>query len=341
MKIMKKQANITLTDIAKHAGVSIASVSRVINNSSKVSPSLRAKVKNAIDELNFKPLEKRRKDDFSAPYRIGLLTPDISDEMQTKVVKGVLEISNTVNMQVVLYDYENDIAKETACLKEMLESGLEGIISILSLDKINPMYMELIAQNFPLVMVIHSLYPKCLDNDLIGNVNIVRTDDIEGTYNASKYLLNLGHKKILYLGDPNINRFIGYERALTESSIKIDSNLILDCENTYENAYLLIRKTYEYIRYTSIVAVSDNVALGSYNALKDLGLNIPQDCSIIGYSDSKLASFFSLTTIAEPLQEIGKNALFLLHNTIKGLQAVPKQLLLRNSLIIRNSCTKI
>ena len=338
---MKKQTKTTLEDIANHAGVSIASVSRVINNSSNVSPYLKDKVKNAIDELNFKPVVRNPETNPAVPLRVGLLTPDISDETQSNVIKGVLEISRIMNMQVVLYDYENDTAKEAACIKEMSNGGLEGIIGILALDKLNQEYKELMTRHFPLVLIASSLYPKSIGNDINENTNIVRSDDIEGTYNATKYLLDLGHNKILYLGDPNINRFQGYKRALNEASIKINPNLVLDCENTFENAYSVIRKNYGRIQYSSIVAVSDNVALGGFNALKDLGLNIPQDCSIIGYSNSKLASFFSLTTIAEPLLEIGKNAVLLLNNSIKGLPISKKELLLRNSLVIRNSCRKI
>jgi DNA-binding LacI/PurR family transcriptional regulator len=329
---------VTLRDVADKAKVSVASVSRVLNNEGIVSDELRITVEKAIKELNFsyKPAKKT-----TASTRIGVLVGDILNEAYAPLLKGILETAQIHNIEIILSDYIRDKKKEDACINSMLENHVDGIIALPSSGKISKLYEELIADHFPLVLLISS--KELCDRQ---DVFIVTKDSFEGAYTGTKYLLDLGHKNILLLGTPGENgifasRLAGYTKAFETVDVPVKDELICNCLDSFEEAYQIISTRCENPNFTAIFAVTDALTLGAWKALKDKGLKVPDDFSIVGYGNHRNLKYLSITSLAEPMQEVGKNALYSILEWLRGTHTTPRTIVLRDSLIIGDSCKKI
>ena len=221
----------------------------------------------------------------------------------------------------------------------MLDGEIDGLVYIPFAQEIDPLVVELIERRFPLVFL-----DRVLDRDDICTVS---SDNAEGAYQAVSYLLNLGQREIVYIsGAPHFStsgaRAEGYAGGLKEHGLSVRDELILAGDTTFETAYALMQKFLASGGTCSAVfASNDLMAFGAWAAAEERGLRIPKDLSIIGYDEIPFSEYRSLTTIAQPSFEMGRNALTLLIDVIEGRSKPPQRILLRDSLIIRKSCSKV
>jgi LacI family transcriptional regulator len=334
---MAKHKSATMKDIAARADVSVATVSRVINDNPSVKPHIRKAVEAAIKELDY-PLRSNSTGQKQDLQKIGLVIPDITNPYFPLLIKGITNIAKVHGAEIVLCNSDNDIRTEEYHFKMLLNNGVDGIIYIPFSESINPVFRDIVKAGFPLVF---------LDREVsIANICSVTSNNEEGAYQATTYLLNLGHRDIIFISGPphfstSITRKAGYKRGLAEFGIEYVEDMILYGDTTLDSAYQATKKVIsDGVHFTAIFASNDLMAFGAWNALEDNGFKVPDDVSIIGYDDVPLSSFISLTTIAQPSIEIGRNALILLMDLINKRREPPQNIVLRDSLIIRKSCKK-
>lgn len=334
--ISQQKKNVTIKDLARRANVSIASVSRVINNDTSVRADIRNAVEKAIGELHYEPKTRNKNGNTN---RIGLLVPDITNPYFSLLIKGITNIARVQDISVVLCNADLDNDCETDHVHKMLQAGIDGLIYIPFCETLEPTLLELIESRFPLVF---------LDREVnLENICAVTSNNNEGAYQATTYLLNLGHRDIAFISglsylSTSVTRFEGFKRGLAEFGMEPNPELILQGDTSLASGYhqtqrLLATK----MPFSAIFASNDMMAFGAWRALDEAGCSIPDDISIIGYDDVPFASFISLTTIAQPGYEIGRNAMQLMIDLTTGRREPPQRIVLRDSLIIRKSCQKI
>ena len=332
---MIDKPRVTLREIALEAGVSIATVSRVISGSVDVKPELKAKVFDAMQKLSYIPkTQKASSASSSGRIRIGVLVNDLADSSYPFLLRGILDVAKTLGVEVSILETMRSTETETACVRRFVAEGVNGLISIPFSSEINPEIQALVHSRFPVVFILN---PNNRHTDFIASYV---TSDSRGVLSATKYLLDLGHRDILYLGDPHIPRFRGFQRAMAEACITPNPALIVDCEDRFDAAYTYIKDHFRRGLCSAILGVSENIGLGCWFALAEMGYSIPGDCSLVCYDNSVIARHLSLTTIVEPLVEIGKNAAHTLYDVIHNPYAPVKSVVLNDSLMIRGSCRR-
>ena len=327
----------TIHDVAQLAGVSLSTVSRVLNDYDSVNPQTRERVEAAIKELHY---EKSKAADPVKSGRekktIGLIVPNILNPFFPLLIKGIEQVAKIHGYHLILCDSENDVTIEQQHIDNLSERGVTGVILIPSSETTH--VENLIESELPFVFL-----DRFLD---IEGASYVVSDNEEGAYQAIKYLLKLGHRKIVYLAGPQDlstekARFKGYKRALEEEGIECCNELFREGHYALEDAYgevneLLRQKT----KFSAIFAANDMMAFGAKQALKEHGLKVPEDISLVGYDDIRFSSIIALTTVAQPTYEMGRNAMVLLLDLIEGRVSTPQQIVLRPSMMIRESCQR-
>ena len=333
---MNKRKAHNLIDIAHIARVSTATVSRVLNRNPKVKPEIRRRVENIVKQLDYKPPRK-------LPFNmnnvtVGVLVPDIANPWFPLLVKGIENTARIHGFAVTLCDSDNDPELEEKQLNALIDRGIDGLI-VIPTDTARPRLGGLVNEGYPVVF---------LDRNISHpGTHYVTSDNEGGGYQATKYLLSLGHRSILYLGgrmyvNTEPQRYAGFRRALEEAEINPDTQTHLFADYSFEKARQQVHKLVKHRpKFTAIFASDDFMALGAKQALEENGFRIPQDISLIGFDDIPFASLISLTTISQPAYELGKNALLLLNDIMKKRIDSPRQIVLPTSLVLRGSCSKI
>ncbi|NQT61279.1 MAG: LacI family DNA-binding transcriptional regulator [Bacteroidetes bacterium] len=319
----------TIYDVAEAAGVSVSTVSRVLNNQNKVSDDICERVISAVALLGYKRLKRESR--ASSYNTIGLIVPDITNPYYSTLIKGVQNTAYTFNYHVVFCESENDPVLAEKQIYQLIDQDISGLIFI------PPMHFKK-SISIPVPLVFLDRKPTT------GTVhNYVGVDNELGAYNATKYLLSLGHQSILYLGgskdiSTEPERFAGYSRAMKEVGQQILSDHILECEYSWERAKQLVVDKFADRSFTAIFGSNDLMAFGALEAMKESGLRYPQDLSIVGFDDLPYSKLLSLTSIAQPTLQMGQNAFFLLVDLINGDKIPPQKIILPTSINIRNSC---
>ncbi len=335
---MRSTKAITIKDVADKARVSIATVSRVLNNKPSVRPHIRKAVEDAISELNYE-FRPSGAEQSNKATRIGLIVPDITNPYFPLLIKGISNIGKIQNAEIILCNSDRDLEMEKHHVQTLIENGAEGIIYIPFAEAIDSLLIDLVEGKFPIVF---------LDRELERNdICTVASDNEEGAYQATTYLLKLGHRNIVFISGPSfwstsVTRFAGFRKGLDEIGIPLRNELILYGDATEQSASNEVQKLLDNeIEFSAVFASNDLMAFGAWKALEEAGLRVPDDVSVIGYDDIRFSEYISLSTIAQPSYEVGRNALMLLMDLIHQRREPPQRILLRDSLIIRKSCRRI
>lgn len=276
---------------------------------------------------------------------VAVLTTYISDYIFPHIITGIEEVLSNEGYSLILANSGNDKEKEAKCMENLISQGISGMIiepAASAAENINlKLYRELDNHNIKYIMV-HAAYA-----DL--NPAYIIMDDEKGEYEASKYLLQLGHRNIagIFKSDDlqGVNREKGYVKALSEFGIPINKEYIGRYDTRQMQSYPyqftkeLLKRT---DRPTAIACYNDQIALSVIEAIRDEGLKIPDDISIVGYDDSNLAtaSEIKLTTIKHPKKNMGRQAAQLLIDMLKCHVDKPS-LVYQPELIVRSSCRNI
>jgi LacI family transcriptional regulator len=333
-----KRNGTTLSQVAEKAGVSVSTVSRVLNNFRYVSPETRKTVEWAMQEMNYQPVRLRTQGVEKGKY-IALYVLDIQNPFYPSLVDGVMEVANMHGYNLILCDTRHDDESHQHRMKRLIErKSVEGIIYI-PLRDLNPFVEELVDGGFPIVFADNKI-----DRD---NVSYVTSDNYEGAYQAARYLISLGHRKIVFIKGSDeysteTQRLQGFNKALAESNIKMDDRFYVDGQYDLKKSYLAVKSLLDAsVDFTAIFAANDFMAFGAKQALDEYHLKVPDDVSLMGFDDIPLSAAISLTTVAQPSNDMGRNAMILLLDYIHGRLKRPKHILLKPSIVIRNSCKSL
>ncbi len=305
---MKK---VTIKDVAKLAKVSVATVSRTINNADyPISEKKRKAVEDAVRALNYVPSSSAQNLKYNKSRLIGLIVRDIADPYFAEIAKGVTETAANLGYQALVCNSKRDINFELQYYDTLRQHNVAGIIVAGGgyLDKsIMKSLKERIERSKSLGIESIALAPQGFD------MPSVSVDNISVGRKIGQYLVDNNHSKIAFIGGDariivNEERLSGFIEAIKKSNIEIDHNLIVNDEFTWEGGYRSVQKIMNFSRdITAICCANDNIAIGVMRYLKEIGLKIPEDISLISVGDIVLSEYTSpkLTTARIPLFEMG------------------------------------
>lgn len=328
----------TIADVARRAGVSTVTVSRVINGASNVTPRTREKVERAINELHYVPSVAARSLRSKRTQALALLVPDITNPFWTTVARGVEDAAQNGGYSLLLCNTDENAAKEQHYIEVMISQRVDGVI-IAPCHSDASWLKRLRDRSIPTVII---------DRRVEGwQVDTVIGDSISGARAIIKYLISLGHQHIAVLSGPRHtssaeDRVIGYRLALAETGIPFNKRMILRGEFKVSSGKAMTDQLLELSQTpTAIFATNNSIAMGAVEALNQHGLVIPQDMALVGFDDIPYFSYLFpfLTVVAQPVYDLGMQAAQLLLCRLRGqVDAPPSQIILSTSLVIRYSC---
>ncbi len=326
----------TIYDVARLAGVSTATVSRLLNGTGQIAPATRLAIEAAVEELGYQPNRIAQSLATKSTRTIALLLPEITNPFYGALVAGIEQRTLELGYTMLLCTTEDDPAREERYLDLLRSKQVDGVLAdglVLPPERI----AEFVADGFPIV---------CLDRDVDSTaVPVVQVDNRLGGRLATEHLLELGHKRIAHVaGTPGMRiveeRIEGYRETLRTAGLEPDPRLLavggFDEEGGYEaGRSLFARPPYP----TAVFAANDLSAVGVLEAVAESGRGVPDEVSVVGFDDLRLAAYTSppLTTVHQPAREIGARATTLLLDLARGKKPRAIRLLLEPRLVVRRS----
>jgi LacI family transcriptional regulator len=331
----------TIREVAKRAGVSPITVSRVINNTSYVSAETRARVEATIAELQYVPNKLAQSLRQKQTNTLALLVTDITNPFWTTVARGVEDVVSERGMSVFLCNTDESESKQNTYLNLVLQKQVDGIL-LVPVNNQCEAILRIQAQNIPVVVM-----DRKVTN---AQVDVVRCDSEGGAYELVRHLLEQGHRQIALLnGAINvftaIDRANGYRRALREAQLDINAEQIYHGEFTLASGYDMAQLAINAVpRPTALFAATNFIAIGALRALRDAGLHVPEDMVVVGFDDlpEEIVIEPFLTVAAQPAYEMGQQATELLLTRITEGAAGFQEIILPTELRVRaSSCVRV
>lgn len=330
---------VTIEEVAKEAGVSVATVSRVLNNKGPVSINARIKVENAIKKLKYEPNMLGRNLRKSESRMILALLPSISNPFYASIIQGIEDIAVENNYGVLLCETSSKSEREMLYFNLLKQKLADGVISLdPTIDKNN---LKQIGMNYPFI--------QCCEYDEEIHIPYVTIDNKLAAYKAVKHLISIGHRKIALINSDE--KFLyarlrkeGYIKALQENDIEIDEKLMINCNLDFESGKKAMKQLLKSNegRPTAVFAVADILAIGVIKAIKEANCSVPEDIAVVGFDNIPMATMIdpALTTIAQPMYQIGCEACKMLLGKINNKDEEIENCILDFELIIRESTMK-
>nr|WP_311289772.1 LacI family DNA-binding transcriptional regulator [Paenibacillus glycanilyticus] len=324
----------TIYDVAKEAGVSIATVSLVINGKGKISEERREEIRQIMARMGYKPSMIASALTGKKTYALGLLVPDISNPFFAEIARAVEDEGQRHGYSVFICSTDNKDEKALHYAALLQQKNVDGVIistGMKDLSVLNPLLqggvpVALLAREFPSV-----------------EVPSVVVDDYAGGAAAAEHLILLGHSRLAVLAEQDSisssrERVKGFRQTAEAAGLVLEPLFVVSCgHNDGKDRAMELLQMKD--RPTAIFCCNDLLAIGALRAAKELGLRIPQDCSIIGFDDTVLASVTDppLTTVAQPIEQMGQRAVQLVVRRIGQPGEVSERVVLAPSLTIRQS----
>lgn len=328
---------ITIYDVAEKAGVSISTVSKVLNNTGSIAEKTRQRVRETMQELNYQPsvvasVKKRIQ-------TIGLLIPSISNPFMAEVARSIEDHVKKFGFSLMVCSTDNNLDNEIEYISILQQKYVDGIIIATGL-KNHGAIRELINDEIPVALLSRDIPSLAVDTVLV--------DDFLGGYEAAQYLMSLGHRKIAMITESmNLSvvkaRIQGYRQALEEAGLEYDEGLVLLNNTTFEAGKHATRELLSLPEPpTAIFASTEFLAIGAIKSARELGVHVPNDLSIVGFDDTILSTVCdpALTTIAQPIQEMGKRVVELLVEEIEKPKEIKQRIVLSPKLVVRESTSR-
>lgn len=295
----------TINDVAAYASVGVGTVSRVLNNSTKVAEPTRARVLAAMEVLDYRPSPLARGLSRGRSHTLGLLVPFFTHASAVERLRGVVAALHDSPYDLVLFDVESPLHRDEHFAALTRRDRADGLL-VMSLPPPAAELARIVSAGVPVVLV-----------DARGHgVPMVITDDVEGGRIATRHLVELGHERIAFIGEPPDNPFgfsstalreQGYVEVLASAGIARDPELVRYGPHDRAVAHRLIGELLEQrARPTAVFASSDVQATGVLAAAAAAGLQVPRDLSVVGFDDIEISSYVGLTTVRQPLFESGR-----------------------------------
>lgn len=326
----------TIHDVARLAGVSPMTVSRVINNSGYIHKTTRERVEQAIAELGYVPNALARSLRFKQTKTLALIITDITNPFFTTIARGVEDAASERGFSVIFCNTDESRDEEAEYLNVMVQKQVDGVLLV-------PAHSSPDAVGF---LQDRSIPFVVLDRRIPGvSVDMVRCDSEQGAYQLIEHLIELGHRRIVALSGPEAvmtaaDRVEGYRRALTDHGLA-DAASAFFGEFTIDSGYTLARQALALTpQPTALFAANNFIAVGALRALREVGLSVPDDISVVAFDDlpeSMLIDPF-LTVVRQPAYEIGRRATALLLDRLTAKAAAePREIILPTELVVRRS----
>lgn len=290
----------------------MATVSRVLNGTAVVKEETKAKVQAAIEKLAYRPNAVARGLASKRTKTIGVILPDVSDLLLAEILRGIEDIATMYDYHIILSNSDSQESREIDLIGTMWEKQTDGLIFIS--EKVTPAIIRTFEQaQLPVVL--------CATEDPEGRIPSVSIDNELAAFDATNYFLNMGLTRIAYLGGPDthpvtMERRKGYEKSLRESGAVLDESRVLHAKDMKHHAGY--QMAMEFLngggQAEAVVAASDELALGYMNAIRDRGQSAPHDVLLLGFDNTRLATFTrpEMTTVAQPTYDLGAVAMRLL-----------------------------
>jgi LacI family transcriptional regulator len=331
---------VTIHDVAENAGVSYQTVSRVLNDRPDVAESTRLRVLQAIHQLGYRPSAVARSLATQRTHLLGLVTIDYEDPFYAGVASGVQNAVQKYGWMLVITSNARNRTLEQEYVRRLRERQVEGMVVIRDsfLKQDGVVYEPLEDVDIPLVVVCQSY--------LSGDFPCLDIDNIDGACQATRHLLDAGHRQIAMITAPSNyqvthDRTSGFIQALNECSVQLNPDLIVEgdwlIEDGYRACQVLLSRN---LPFTAIFCQNDYMAIGAMHALREAGKRVPDDISLVGYDDLLISAHLDppLTSVWQPKLELGAMAVNLVMERIEHKQSVqPGVHLLKPHLVVRSS----
>ena len=302
---------VTIADIAKEAGVSISTVSRVINNTKPVSPELKERVYRIIEKNHFTPNALAQGLITKKTNIVGVIVPDISNAVFGALTKGINSVCSNKGYTIMVCESGGELERELNLLNILEDRQIDGVL-FAGVDVNQELVDAMQRKDYPVVLVTQ----ECSVKENI--IDTVTHDNVQALYDVVMFLHENGHERIAYLGGPEYDfssgqkRLKGYKEALSALKISVPYSYIEQVRFSFQGGYEGMKRIYEEnsILPTAVVTGSDLIAIGAVQFLNGQGIGVPEEISVIGFDDLDFATYFrpELSTVRIPYFEEGEIA---------------------------------
>lgn len=341
-----KREKVSIRDVAREANVSVSTVSRVIRKYPNVPPETEEVVMKAIKKLNYIPNVAAQSLTQGSMRNIGIVFTRsaenaFSNPFFADVLRGIGNVAQKHDYYLQLISFSDLKKEKEECIKLLRSGRVDGLI-LLSSRIYDSLIYELLSQDLKFV-----LSGRILESSLLSEkIHCVNTDNVGDSYKAVCHLIRLGHKKIAIVNAPmeyvvSKDRYDGFRQALLWGGIEHDPDLEIDGGYTLEDARKAVKEKLMKRRdITAIFATDDLKAVAAIQAIKELGMKVPEDIAVIGYNDFEVATVVepNLTTVRVPIFELGKEAATMLVQLLQNKEIKEKRKIIPTEFIIRDSC---
>lgn len=332
---------VTIYDVAREAGVSMATVSRVVNNNPNVKPQTRKRVFEAIERLGYRPNAVARGLASKKTTTVGVVIPDISNAIFGEVARGIEDIATMYHYNIILCNADKKKDREIRVINTLLEKQVDGLLFMGG--TVTEDHMEAFrTSSIPIVL--------CATTDENGKMPAVDIDHEAAAADAVNVMIGKGHRKIAMISgtlqDPAVGyaRYQGYKKALEKAGIELSEDYVRIGNYRYESGmeamkYFLGLED----RPTAIFAATDEMAIGAIHMIQDEGLRVPEDFSVISVDNTRMASMVrpQLSTAAQPMYDIGAVSMRLLTKLMNKENVEQVKFVLPHEIILRNSVAQL
>jgi len=325
-----------MKDIAREAGVSLGTVSNVLNGRSSVSAENRQRVMSAVEQLDYKSNMVARALRTGRAYDIGLIIPNIHNPFYPELARGAEDTARAAGYTAFLCNSDRDVHKEHGYIQSLIMNNVSGIITVkpqMSGDELSAMRMK---TNIVLV--------DAAVSDDVG-YDTVNVDDAGGIFLAMEFLCGYGHKKIAFVGGlpdspSSYNRYNAYKQFAAQGDLDVNDDYIIHSDYSFAGGYRAAQRFMQMKNPpTAILASNDLMAIGCMKAAWEMGISVPCKLSVMGIDDIGFAELCTppLTTIHQPKYEIGAESVKILMRRLKNPSAACERVVLKTHLVIRGS----
>jgi LacI family transcriptional regulator len=332
---------VTIYDVAKKAGVGIGTVSRAINNSPRISSQTKTKVDQAIHELKYQPHALAQGLARKKTNMVAIIVPVFTGYFYLELLRGIQQEISKYRYDLLLFSVDQTEKTEIFLKRTLQERKVDGVL-LISLSISDHYVKKFLHSQFPIVLI---------DSDHNG-LDSLTVENEQGAYLATKHLISLGHTRIGMIDAqlksiPAKMRLEGYQKALRDHRISYNRRYLVISDSDIEKdgfnreaGYTAMKQLLQMNkdRPTAVFVSSDIQAAGAIKAIKEYGLNIPEDISVIGFDDIELAQYMGLSTVRQPMYEMGKMAVEVLMKKMSGEESKPIKKRFETRLVIRDSC---
>lgn len=328
---------ITIRDVAEAAGVSIATVSRVLNNKDHpVGAETRQRILATADALGYRPNVAARSLRTDRSATVGIIADDIIGPFATKIMRGIQDRLRQAGYLCVIISADWDPDAEREAIHDLVSRSIDGIVFSETWHHTAVEMLDLASKPY---VFVHRQFAAP------GQYSTI-PDERYGAHLAMRHLIGLGHRRIGYINGPehyyaSALRLAGYREELESAGIAFDPTLVARGDWGLESGYTAMQYLLQaQPRLTALFAGNDLMAAGAIYALQDAGLRVPEDVAVVGYDDREISRTFRprLTTVTLPCYEMGQAAAQMLLDRMEGKEEIPAEVQVRGCLLVRESC---